>query len=389
MSFAPFVVLLALAAGGSPAPEDPRYVLHLADGRIVRAEVRIEPAGYSVRKGAEWTLIPSADVLRATPLREVEQRLAEMRKASASGDPARVEVAHAALGEGMLDDAIAEIDAVLARDPDQVAARAFVAQAPLALTLPAAADRSQEARLCLFGARALPAYRELAAARLAEAPRELASKELARALASPSPNLRAFAAFALRRLDPASQADALVRRAVVDPSERVRIEAARALRDARDESLVQRVAAALELDDARLRNSAAAALGEMGHPAALPALAARLAALQASGGHPGGTRAHLRVGNQLAYVKDFNPEIAQGASIADPIVDTVEEGTVLDVRVGGTSVVSVQDQRRALCTAMQRISGVDLPLDAPRWLAWWEGERLCNAATPAATPATR
>ncbi len=100
MSFAPFFVLIALAAAGNPAPEDARYVLHLADGRIVRAEVRVEPTGYSVRKGTEWTLIPSAEVLRATPLREVEQRLAAMRKSSAPGAPARVEVAHAALGEG-------------------------------------------------------------------------------------------------------------------------------------------------------------------------------------------------------------------------------------------------------------------------------------------------
>lgn len=380
MSFAPFVVLIALAAAGNPAPEDARYVLHLADGRIVRGEVRVEPTGYSVRKGAEWTLIPSAEVLRATPLREVEQRLAAMRKSSAPGAPARVEVAHAALAEGLLDDAIAEIDAVLARDPDQTAARAFVARAPLALTLPSAGERSLESRLVLFGARARPAYRELAAARLAQTPCEPALAELGRALASPSPNVRAFAAFALRRIDPKAQVDALVRRSVVDPSESVRTEAARALRDARDETLALRVAAALSLDDARLRTSAAESLGEIGHAAALPALAARLAALQ-SGGHPGGTRANISITNQVAYVKDFNPEIAQGASIADPVVDIVSEGTVLDVRVGGTSIVSVADQRRAICRAMQRISGADLPLDAKSWLAWWDAQPTPPNAT--------
>lgn len=380
MNLAAFLLVAALGPAESPAPKDVRMVLHLADGRVVRAETRVEPTGYSVRSGKDWNWIPADQVLRAATLRDVLERLRALSASSVPGDPARVEVAHFALGEGLLDEAIAEIDAVLARDPDQPAARAFVARAPLALTLPSAADRPQEARLVLFGARAKPAYRELAAARLAQSPRAKTLAELARALASPSPNVRAFAAFALRRIEPAAQADALVRRAVVDPAQNVRVEAARALRDARDEVLVQRVAAALVLPDSQLRTNAAASLGEIGHAAALPMLAARLATLQ-SGGHPGGTRANLSVTNQVAYVKDFDPEIAQGASVADPIVDVVSEGTVLDVRVGGTSIVSVQDQRRALCGAMQRISGVDMPLDTKRWLAWWDEQQRIATST--------
>jgi len=43
-------------------------------------------------------------------------------------------------------------------------------------------------------------------------------------------------------------------------------------------------------------------------------------------------RANLTVLNQVVYVKDFDVEIAQAASIADPIIDIVEDGVVLDVR---------------------------------------------------------
>ncbi|MBK7643601.1 MAG: hypothetical protein IPJ19_11250 [Planctomycetes bacterium] len=43
-------------------------------------------------------------------------------------------------------------------------------------------------------------------------------------------------------------------------------------------------------------------------------------------------RGNLSVLNQVAYVQDFNVEIAQGASIADPIVNVVQDGVVLDVR---------------------------------------------------------
>lgn len=43
-------------------------------------------------------------------------------------------------------------------------------------------------------------------------------------------------------------------------------------------------------------------------------------------------RGNLSVLNQVAYVQDFNVEIAQAASIADPIVNVVQDGVVLDVR---------------------------------------------------------
>lgn len=43
-------------------------------------------------------------------------------------------------------------------------------------------------------------------------------------------------------------------------------------------------------------------------------------------------RGNLAVLNQVAYVQDFNVEIAQAASIADPIVNVIQDGVVLDVR---------------------------------------------------------
>jgi type II secretory pathway component GspD/PulD (secretin) len=43
-------------------------------------------------------------------------------------------------------------------------------------------------------------------------------------------------------------------------------------------------------------------------------------------------RAHLQVITHVAYIKDYDVEIAQNAVIADPIVDVVKEGVILDVR---------------------------------------------------------
>lgn len=43
-------------------------------------------------------------------------------------------------------------------------------------------------------------------------------------------------------------------------------------------------------------------------------------------------RANVAIITQLAYISDFDVEIAQSATIADPIVDTINEGLVLDVK---------------------------------------------------------
>ena len=43
-------------------------------------------------------------------------------------------------------------------------------------------------------------------------------------------------------------------------------------------------------------------------------------------------RANLSVLNQIAYVQDFDVEIAQGSSIADPVVNVIQDGVILDVR---------------------------------------------------------
>ncbi|MCB9831963.1 MAG: hypothetical protein H6807_05760 [Planctomycetes bacterium] len=43
-------------------------------------------------------------------------------------------------------------------------------------------------------------------------------------------------------------------------------------------------------------------------------------------------RANLTLVNQVAYIKDYDVEVAQTAFIADPLVDIVQDGLVLDVR---------------------------------------------------------
>lgn len=43
-------------------------------------------------------------------------------------------------------------------------------------------------------------------------------------------------------------------------------------------------------------------------------------------------RAHITVVNQVAYVRDFDVQVAQGVAVADPIIDVVQDGLALDVK---------------------------------------------------------
>jgi hypothetical protein len=357
-----------------------RWVLHLADGRVQRGVARETADGFEVQRDGRWETLSRREVVRSAREPELLAQLL-VKSRDAGADPEReVEVARWALGEGLLAESIAELDLVLGRDPDFAPARELVAGAPLALALPAAAERTMGAHLVLFGARAQPAYRELAAVRLSALSAEESGREIARALRSPSASVRAFGAFAARRLGPRPHEDALVRRAVLDPTEPVRLEAARALKAADDETLARRVEAALDLDDVRLRTFAASSLAEMGYRSSVPALVARLSALQ-KGSHPGGTRGYIRVGSQVAYVQDFNPQIAQAASIGDPIVNTVDDVTQLDVRVGGTSVQEIPLEGPVLCRALARLTGEKRPEKPEEWLAWWSRRDSVHSGT--------
>ena len=67
---------------------------------------------------------------------------------------------------------------------------------------------------------------------------------------------------------------------------------------------------------------------------------------------------------------DYDVEIAQGASIADPVLAVQQSGVVFDVRAQAqiTKVIEMQ----AVMSSLRRLTGESIP-DAPqRWLDWWK-----------------
>jgi len=68
-------------------------------------------------------------------------------------------------------------------------------------------------------------------------------------------------------------------------------------------------------------------------------------------------RANLSVTKQFTYIRDFNVEIAQAAAVADPVVDVIRDGIVLDVR----PVVSA-DMRYILMEMRPTLATLTLPI---------------------------
>jgi hypothetical protein len=150
----------------------------------------------------------------------------------------------------------------------------------------------------------------------------------------------------------------LYRAALVDAAPHVRRECVRALKGTNDPVFVGLFARNLYRAEQAVRMTAAEALGELGMKEAIEPL------LAAASGEPRAPRSFISVTTQRAYVKDFDVEVAQGAIIADPIVDVVQDGSVLEA-----SVVSILIERRVYFTALRRLTGLAHGDDLNAWKA--------------------
>ncbi len=352
---------------------DLRRVLHLDDGSILRVRSRRAGDVWEIREGPAWVALDGV-VVRARGEREL---LAESRRREGeldrSSPNARVELARWMLEEGLQQEAFAHLDRELRRDPDSNAVIELLREAPIELEPDPGLERGGAAELAAwiaFGAGASPARAEAAVARIASFEPRVDLEALARAeLTTPQPQRREFATLLARRLFPRALVNELARRAMLDGMGSVRLGAAQALRAADDVAVLAPPIDALASTNAAVRTHAVEALGVLAHPAAVEPLVAHLAHVAAGSGAPSGTRANIFLGFQTAYVMDYDVEIAQGASIADPIVAVQSSGVVLDAR----SVVQISREIELQVTVrtLQKITlRADLATPAD-WQSWW------------------
>ncbi|MCE9637524.1 MAG: HEAT repeat domain-containing protein [Planctomycetes bacterium] len=212
--------------------------------------------------------------------------------------------------------------------------------------------------------------RRFAVEALASLPADATFRPALRALRGGEPGSRVAAARALGRIkDDTDILRPLIRSAVMDRDATVRAAAASSLREIGNGDVVKPIAKAMWSSIPDLRANAAEALGEIGGAASVEWLVLRVA----SSGGPS-ARNHIFVGTQVTYVSDFDVEIAQAAQIGDPIVQTIREGAMLDVKVVNVREEFTIVERRVLYTQLRKTTGRDIGDDPQAWKDWFETE---------------
>jgi hypothetical protein len=198
-----------------------------------------------------------------------------------------------------------------------------------------------------------------------------------------NPRQRIAALQALQRRQLAGNDRFVLRTTVLDGSAAVRTAAAAISRPSVDAEDVQYMAAGLSHQNPKVRVRTAEAFAELGHAEAVKylVLAGPHAGAGLAGGGSDGVRGHIAFLQQTSYIRDFDVEVAQAAMIADPKVDVLQSGTVLDVTVAG--VIEIRTIVRAYRTAIQRLVQQDPGEDPRAWSQWLE-----NRTPPVPAPTT-
>jgi hypothetical protein len=324
-------------------------------------------------------------------VRDEDDALDELERLRASlGEDAhatrRVELASWMLAQGLAAEALVEIDRVLDQDPAQPAALALIERGALPIAGPALEGDldARRAALCTFGAKATPVGRALA---VAELERLGDSSELRTALDAElvdgSLRRRSFAALALGRIFPDGELRPLVARAVLDSSEDVRRAAAQALRAPGEPGVIAPIVRALESRSPEVRANAIEALGNVGYPSAVAPLMAHLASI-APQSRPSNGVPHqpIFVGKQFSYLQDFDVEVAQFQAVADPQINVLISGSVLDAGVHSVHEYAFTHERKVTRHALRDLTGFDASNRTGDWLAWWEANRAAFEDRP-------
>ncbi len=357
-----------------------KRVLLYHGGHAIRGLARRVDSHWEVRRDGKWATLYRGPIqshrLEVDLLREA-RRLAEQ----APREDLVARNVHAAwlIRVGLHAEAKEELDGILTQDPDcadalaQIQAPAFLApRTKKWLDAPGESAKTMIAA----GEAAGPVQRELlinSLGNLQQAFEESGGLReiLVRSLHSTQLGQRSFAAHALRRLFPGQELLPLMQRCVLDVSEPVRRESALAVRMAQQPELALPLVKALGSKSRAIRTNATESLGIIGYKNAVPALVKHYAGLSSAGGVMPIT-SHIRIGAQLAYIQDFDLEIAQGASIADPIVRSAHDVVQLEARVGGISGYTYVTEKRTIYQSLKQLTGEDPGSSPKAWNQWFE-----------------
>ncbi|HPF13003.1 MAG TPA: HEAT repeat domain-containing protein [Planctomycetota bacterium] len=379
------------AAEGAPSM---RRVLQTQSGTFLRGLTRLEDGYWHIGEGVKEQRLPARMVVDAQPEADL---LREFQRQSKADGPA-IELATWCLENGLLREGIQALDGALRMHGQRVAAlellqtyRRFLPQPPewREGMDPGAYWKQQWKWLRNRNTPSLESLSaEAWAAAAGNAERTLVDGQvdpwmaaLTEASTDPFAPARAFALTTLCTWRKERSAVDLRRFAILDINEQVRAQAGWLLGTLDDPKQVGPLIGWLHHDQGEVQLRAAQALGQAGYAAAVPALLGAL-----SGGSGAARRvphAHIFVGTQTAYIQDFSPEVAQGSAIADPEINVLTSGVVLDA---GVASITIERHRIELRRALQRITGHRPGLSPEAWNRWLASYPDVNASWRAPWP---
>jgi hypothetical protein len=376
-------LILAASARAGDDTKELRRILTLANGQTIRVVSKYVDGHWTYKNKSGWQELQPGIVTRAVDeSAALAQYNATAKLADNKNLGARVELAHQALALGLVQEALADLDSVLLADPDHAGAVAALQRGGL-MKVPqiegAADEHAAREALIRFASPLSAAPREIAIFELGKsADKQALQTALAADIGSEIVLRRSFAAHALRRLFPGIAGKSLLLHSVYDPSADVRLMCAQAVKASGQEAWIVPLVRTLEDSSSSMaRANAAEALGLIGNSAAVAPLVARIASPPQATSTGRIPHSNIFVGRQIAYVQDFNVEVAQFQAVADPVVNVVLEGMATDAAVSGVQDVQFQVETATIRTALARLTG-EHPGDTNKaWVAWWKehGER--------------
>lgn len=386
-----FAVVVGLLVAPALADE-----IKLRDGRVLVGTVREVGASLRVQTTDGVVTVAASEVLERRTDDELRGAFAQLEERAGDSAFERLELAREARRHGLHAEMWRMLDECLAREPlragrdDRVSA--FLAELEPVLRAGKRSTWTKE-RVRDLLARVKPGAPASCAAAveeiLAHAPEAhpFLRKE---ARSASRPDQRRVALRALARSADDETTRFLYRTMLVDRTADVRGSAAGIVQElGKTADAIAYLTHGLAHEAPVVRIRTAEAFAAMGDAAAAPALVAAgpLAGVAAAGSGGDATRGNIAFLRQESYVRDFNVEVAQASFIADPVVDVLQSGEVLDASV--QAVVAYRSKIvGAYRSALQKLTGSDPGRDPAKWSAWWE-QRTAPAAPVTGAPGTR
>lgn len=354
-----------------------RRVLQLQNGSFVRTACKLQDGAWALGRKTSSRTIPAHYVQSVSTEKAL---LKELRNQKTTGAPGTLPTW--CLERGLLKEGLAQLDKDLGshglRKQSLKALEDFARFLPAPPihqegTLPSDTFAEHAKWLATKNTACLHELSSRALADMAKAQsRTLAPNEidawdqcLTQILNGKKARQRDLALSTLARWKGANSGDTLRRFAMLDSSESTRNHSARLLGTLDDPKQIFGLTGWLDHKNQEVRSRAASALGWSGYPAAVPALVAALGSGSSSVNRV--PHANIFIGAQTAYVQDFDVEVASGSAIADPIVNVLPTGVVLDA-----GVLSIAIHRTVYTKALSRITGHRPGTTEKSWTRWLE-----------------